>query len=189
MLEEQLESTSKRGREVLKCAVIAGRCGACPAEGVREGSRPIPFALGRKGRSRSAGGDFPLQNRNPRGRNGTFGPERPWFGDLLRPHGKPAPEACRSTRRDASCFGRVIYQPPGLSSKLGRLIYQPPGLSSNLDGLSSNPPESRFDETKRKQLMDSLPGSPALPAPGFRGTSVEANDVLAQDVQTDPPLQ
>ncbi len=55
----------------------------------------------------------------------------------------------------------------GLSTNPESLSSNPPGLSSKVDGLSSNPPESRFDETKRKQLLDSLPGSLAAQVGGI----------------------
>ena len=47
--------------------------------------------------------------------------------------------------------------PPGLSSQLDTLSSNPQSLSSNLAELSSNPP-TRFDEARRRALLNELPG-------------------------------
>lgn len=75
------------------------------------------------------------------------------------------PPCCKALSTN---LGSLIYQPfrPYLPTSAAYLV-TPHGLSSKLLGLPSNPPESRFDETKRKQLLDSLPGSLAAQVGGI----------------------
>ena len=51
--------------------------------------------------------------------------------------------------------------PEGLSSNPGALLSNPGALLSNPDGLLSNPPEAEpaFDEARRRELLNGLPGS------------------------------
>ncbi len=48
--------------------------------------------------------------------------------------------------------------PPPLSSESDGLLSKPPGLLSNPASLLSNPPEPVFDEARRRELLNGLPG-------------------------------
>lgn len=70
----------------------------------------------------------------------------------------------------------------GLSSKPGALSSKPPTLSSNPAALPDEPEtlSTRYDETQRSQLLDTLPGSLAarLGAIGLRHPPQETRELV-----------
>jgi ATP-dependent DNA helicase RecG len=54
--------------------------------------------------------------------------------------------------------GALSTNPEALSSKLSGLLSSPPGLLSNPSSLLSDSPELIFDEARRRELLNELPG-------------------------------